>query len=277
MKIKNVILAVMMSMITLFGVSNLFANEGNKIDPQKKQKAISMYKDNYIICGNKNDQLIFQFSAKYAMFFPFDIGFYLAYTQKSYWAVYERSSPFKETNYNPEFFWRYGNGNDYIQVGFIEHKSNGRDGDESRGWNRSYLQLNLSTDTLHQIGMNVKLFYLYNVSGKNSENKEKNRPDITEFNSWMNATVYYRYRNNIDLEIFRIYATIGFGGSKRFTYNGHRRFGFNKKGWIEAGMNVKIPNTQLYLWGQVWYGYGEFLLWFNKKTFCWRGGIGFRW
>jgi outer membrane phospholipase A len=251
-------------------LSDMFAEE-------KKQSAFSIYKDNYFITGNKNDQTKFQVSIKYALIYPFDIGFYVAYTQTSYWATYERSSPFKETNYNPEIFWRLGNNNDHIQLGFLEHRSNGKNGDDSRGWNRSYLQFNLSTNTLHQIGINMKFFYLYNVSGKNSYNKEKDRPDISEFDSWMNATLYYRIRNDIDLEIFRVYATGGFGGSKKFTYHGHRRFGFNGKGWIQAGANIKIPWTQLYLYGYVWYGYGEFLHWYYKKTFCVRGGFGFRW
>jgi phospholipase A1 len=71
---------------------------------------------------------------------------YFAFTLKSYWQMYNTdiSSPFRETNYQPEVFYWYENDysigdwtNKVIMVG-IQHQSNGRTKALSRSWNRIY-------------------------------------------------------------------------------------------------------------------------------------------
>ncbi len=72
---------------------------------------------------------------------------YFAYTQISLWQMYnsDNSSPFRDTNYEPEGFVRFdtdydvlGLKNRGISVGFA-HQSNGRGNDAySRSWNRLY-------------------------------------------------------------------------------------------------------------------------------------------
>jgi outer membrane phospholipase A len=111
------------------------------------------YKDNYFITGfSSAAQVKFQFSLKVDLW-PNDSNhsLYFGYTQKSLWNLYAASSPFLDSNYNPEVFYgyfkRYGDvvwapGRvtpflDSARVG-IEHESNGRDGTASRGWNRVY-------------------------------------------------------------------------------------------------------------------------------------------
>lgn len=75
-----------------------------------------------------------------------DLG--AAYTGRSFWQLYNSdvSSPFRETNHEPELFltWR----NDYPFLGFthtlsrvgFNHQSNGRSGDLSRSWNRIFAE-----------------------------------------------------------------------------------------------------------------------------------------
>ena len=68
-----------------------------------------------------------------------------AYTQQSHWQVLNtrNSSPFRETNYEPELIATFGTGRDsgwkLLNLGMV-HQSNGRANPESRSWNRMYAQ-----------------------------------------------------------------------------------------------------------------------------------------
>src|SRR4030065_248977 len=72
-------------------------------------EAISEYKPTYIIAGDKESQVKYQVSLKYALVYPYNSGVYFAYTQLSKWNIYDRSSPFKESNYQPSIFWEKNN------------------------------------------------------------------------------------------------------------------------------------------------------------------------
>ncbi|MFY9259051.1 MAG: phospholipase A [Gallionella sp.] len=68
-----------------------------------------------------------------------------AYTQQSNWQIFNgrNSSPFRETNYEPEVIATFGtqkdNGLKLVNVGFA-HQSNGNTLPLSRSWNRLYVQ-----------------------------------------------------------------------------------------------------------------------------------------
>ena len=73
---------------------------------------------------------------------------YAAYTNRSFWQVYDRegSSPFRETNHEPEVWfswntdWHFaGFHNRAVRVG-LNHQSNGRGGSFSRSWNRVFAE-----------------------------------------------------------------------------------------------------------------------------------------
>jgi len=76
-----------------------------------------------------------------------------AYTQQSNWQAFNvnNSSPFRETDYEPELILTASTGNAYglklINLGYV-HQSNGRDLSGSRSWNRFYLQGGWENDTL---------------------------------------------------------------------------------------------------------------------------------
>jgi len=70
--------------------------------------------------------------------------FWFGYTQQSYWQVYntKESAPFRETNYEPEIFfrqrldWKVGPGTlSGVSIG-LNHQSNGQSDPRSRSWNR---------------------------------------------------------------------------------------------------------------------------------------------
>jgi phospholipase A1 len=91
--------------------------------------------------GNQT-QLIFQLSGKWRVF---GSDFYLAYTQKSFWQFLnnDQSSPFRETNYDPEVFYRWEPDkqrfNHWAADIGVEHESNGQPFPLSRSWNRIYI------------------------------------------------------------------------------------------------------------------------------------------
>ncbi|WP_404377228.1 phospholipase A [Vreelandella aquamarina] len=101
--------------------------------------------------GPDSGEVKFQFSAKFNMIENVfgDIGdVYFAYTQRSWWQAYntDASSPFRETNYEPEIFIDFDNAwsalgwvNTRNRISFI-HQSNGRSDPLSRSWNRVYLE-----------------------------------------------------------------------------------------------------------------------------------------
>ena len=109
--------------------------------------------------------LKFQFSAKSEIgnyrdlhFFRFqNFRLWAAYTQQSYWQIYNStiSSPFRETNYEPELIGTFGTGSasgcKLLNVG-LTHQSNGRSTPESRSWNRLYLQGGWEWDDFYVLG-----------------------------------------------------------------------------------------------------------------------------
>ncbi|PMR70204.1 phospholipase [Halomonas heilongjiangensis] len=93
----------------------------------------------------------FQFSAKFNLvedLFVDNGDLYFAYTQRSWWQAYnaDSSSPFRETNYEPEVYLDFDNRwsllgwtNINNRVAF-NHQSNGRSNAHSRSWNRVILE-----------------------------------------------------------------------------------------------------------------------------------------
>ena len=104
--------------------------------------------------GYKRDkkEAQFQFSLKmplYQNFLNTNGDLFAAYTQNSYWQVYDQkhSSPFRETNYMPELFLQW-NLEQKVYVSTLKtirlslvHQSNGQDVGQSRSWNRTELAL----------------------------------------------------------------------------------------------------------------------------------------
>ena len=116
-----------------------------------KNLSISLHKENYLVPYYKSlkrpyetqddEELKYQLSLKVTLFYFGTSYLAAAYTQKSYWQVYDEdnSRPFRETNYNPEIFSRFGTPYNYFDIGY-EHESNGKEEPESRSWDRVFLR-----------------------------------------------------------------------------------------------------------------------------------------
>jgi len=229
---------------------------------------MSPYQDNYIIAGDNDAQVKFQFSAKYNILYPFNTGLYFGYTQRSYWRIYDESSPFVETNYMPEAFYRFESGNnmfkdyvipyiDYIQVSPIAHKSNGRDELDSRSINIYYGQIQASRGDVVNAGVNVKVYGYYN--------KAKENKDINDYNKNYEADVFLKLRSK----------TVQYLDKEEL----HFRFGGNPmdKGWFAVEGRIRILSTyvQPKLFIQYREGYDEFMINYNEKQKSIRAGFIF--
>lgn len=111
-------------------------------------KGLSTHKPMFILPAtyspdypSEETEVVFTISAKVKLF---GTPLYFGYSQRSFWQVYDakRSRPFRETDYNPELFyrwtpdprrWHYWG----ADIG-AEHESNGQDVPLSRSWNRVY-------------------------------------------------------------------------------------------------------------------------------------------
>lgn len=120
----------------------------------------SIYEDVYFIGGvplntdiNKTTsdvkyQISFQQRLTKSTLF-WDTYLYLTYTQKSFWQIFEESSPFEEINFNPSIglgkaVFDKNNQLKGVATLAFNHNSNGQDGEESRSMN----SVNLSYATL---------------------------------------------------------------------------------------------------------------------------------
>ncbi|MBU1213895.1 MAG: phospholipase A [Gammaproteobacteria bacterium] len=99
------------------------------------------------------NELKFQFSAKseignfreLELLWFRDFRLWAGFTQQSFWQLFNgaQSSPFRETNYEPELIGTFGTGHGegwkLLNIG-LSHQSNGRGNHLSRSWNRIYAQ-----------------------------------------------------------------------------------------------------------------------------------------
>jgi len=134
--------------------------------------------------GLSKAELEFQLSFKMKLvetLFEQPVDVWFGYTQNSFWqaANHEASSPFRETNYQPEImattplnFALLGTNLKFLNLGFV-HQSNGQSSTLSRSWNRFYAQVGLERGPLT---MTAKLWKRVNESLE-----DDNNPDIIDY------------------------------------------------------------------------------------------------
>lgn len=168
-----------------------------------------------------------------------------SYTQRSWWQAYnhKQSSPFRETNYEPQLFlawltdWRFGDWTiREVEVGY-NHQSNGRSEPTSRSWNRGYMRvLAVNGNFLAE----VKPWFRFNESGKSDDN-----PDITKYMGYYRAKIGYQWNDSV------------FSVSGNYNWN-------TGYGGVEAGWSYPLSkNVRFYT--QVFSGYGESLIDYNHN------------
>ncbi|MCD6039640.1 MAG: phospholipase [Gammaproteobacteria bacterium] len=169
---------------------------------------------------------------------------FLAYTQVSYWQVYNRSKFFRETDYEPEVFWQmplsWGLTKDWkltlINIG-ATHQSNGFGNELERSWNRAYVEAVASSENCM---ISLKPWYVLSTYPNNR--------DIAQYLGYGRIIVAYKFHKQvISLEAHNIFEKRGRHKTAAFTYS--------------------FPLTP-YIKGyvQAFSGYGQSLIEYNHRT-----------
>jgi len=159
----------------------------------------TVYQDEDGISPAQRTEIKYQVSFKVPVFSgvgDFPLSAYIAYTQVSFWQAYNTdfSSPFRETNYEPEVFLSWKPYNEYRFIGTdwvfkristgLVHQSNGLSEPESRSWNRSYITMMFENNN----------FYIEGKYWHRLDDSEDNNPDILDY--YGQGTISLAYANN---------------------------------------------------------------------------------
>lgn len=195
---------------------------------------------------SKHVELTYQISFKMKlieqlMSTPVDLWF--GYTQNSFWQAYNRaaSSPFRETNYQPELMLTTPLALDlgvldvrYLTLG-LNHQSNGQTSTLSRSWNRIYAEVGAEKG---KFGVSFRLWKRLDNARSDNDNI-----DITDFLGHGDLTATYRFDGH-ELSVM---------GRRNFS----TRHGALKVGWAFP----LAANLKGYVQG--FSGYGQSLIDYN--------------
>ena len=232
----------------LFTLTILLLTIAGEVYSQVPARDVSLYKPNYFMfisgmngdVGENSGKVKFQYSSMTNIVHTKWVMLFVGYTQKSFWKLYQEDSPFSEHNFNPELFLQWYNIGQVsrLQAG-IEHESTGVSGIFSRSWNRAYIE-----------GKFEKIFRRVTLSGYLKlwgifQKDENNNPDIADFLGYGHAIVALQRTNGVSrlaLEVRRKSVLIDLYG-------------------------IRAPKWQnFYFYVQVWHGYGESLVNYNRKS-----------
>jgi phospholipase A1 len=184
---------------------------------------------------------------------------FFGFTIESWWQLYSEniSKPFRETNYQPEFFYMapinfhpFG-GNSAIIVG-AEHQSNGRSQVLSRSWNRVYLTYLYEK---RNFALSFKPWYRLSEEAKETplSSDGDDNPDILDYMGHFELGMVYKFNDDYELS---------FRGRENFaTHNGFAEVGITFPLWGKLKGYAQFSS-----------GYGESLIDYNYNQQ--RIGIG---
>lgn len=225
-----------------------------------------LYKDNYFTMGTApfrkptamNSDVKFQISLAIRLtdtVLPWDSFVFLMYTQKTLWNVFQNSMPMRDLNFNPGIGWSKPFFSKDRYVGkltlLVEHESNGRDGDESRSWNR--ISIYGSTIIDEWLMVHAK-FWIPVIDGMNNK-------DILDYCGI--------YQHGVVITTPNKKFSFGITGVKRkgWNLNFNTIFDFSWRVHEKSNLN---------LFAQYYNGYGENLLDYNQFHSRLRVGIIFK-
>jgi len=171
-----------------------------------------------------------------------------AYTQQVWWKLYDKSSPFRETNYLPELFIMIPTSDSIdkyynlkaIKFGY-RHQSNGQEGYQSRSWNRLFFATLWQWKSLF-----IKAEGWYRLS----ENSGDDNPDISD------------YMGHGDLQLNYLF------GKDQINFLWRNNLNTNKnRGAIQIDYSTPFFNSDNTYWYiKLFSGYGESMINYNNSV-----------
>jgi phospholipase A1 len=179
---------------------------------------------------------------------------YAAYTNTSWWQAYNRemSSPFRETNHEPELFLLFDTRYRWAGLtssGFIvglSHQSNGRYGAQSRSWNRFYASFLFERENL---ALSLTPWVRFPEEEKSSPDEVAgdDNPDIGRYMGHGQLGLLYKWRRHT--------MTLAVRNNLRS----------DNKGAVELGISYPF-SSKLKGYFQLFDGYGESLIDYDHHT-----------
>ena len=228
------------------------------------------YKKNYLlpatysindIEGREKLETAFQISVEKPIsynFFGLNESISGAYTQRSFWQTAKDSSPFRETNYEPEIFVQFPYKENSVLKAYkisLLHSSNGRNNEESRSWNRVYLEGYFQFSNLFLI---PKIWYRIP-----EPNGEDDNPNIEDYYGYGDLTFLYAYKKH----------------TFELALRNNLEFNETNKGSTELNWTFPLPeflsNLDSYGFFQIFSGYGNSLIDYNREVHKVGLGIAF--
>lgn len=224
--------------------------------------SFGIFRDNYFVTGVPTNRKIdkhsadakFQISIRQRLtksILPFKTFLYLTYTQKSFWDIYGKSSPFLDNNFNPGVSLSkvviYRNQLVGMVVLSFEHESNGRDSLASRSWN--YISLSGSWFIDYRFSAQLKLWGGW-------VDREGN-PDLLKYKGY--GFVAFNYQSADE----RLWCSV--------VINPRRKF-INMNTILEVNFKPSSKANE-YLFLQYYNGYAENLLEYDRYVSMVRIGI----
>ena len=278
--------------LLLLGFSTLALAEDSLVDQRVKRElatsekpfVLTPHKANYLLpvtYQTRTNSLPFEvkypdedvnidkLEAKFQISFKFPVWYnvfgdnghlFFAYTNQSYWQVYNKdaSSPFRETNHEPEVFMLFNNDwkiggftNSFLGFGAV-HQSNGQTTQLSRSWNRIY---GSAVFDKGPFALGLKVWWRI----PEDEKEDINSPDGDD-NPDIN-----RYMGNFELT--GVYGL----DEHRFTMLLRNNLSSTNRGAVEFTWSYPIIGN-LRIYTQYFNGYGESLIDYNHHNQ--RIGIG---
>ena len=243
----------------LFGAYNNSPNRDTTLDVDSRARA-------------QKTEAIFQLSGKVRPLqgdlWGQHVDLWFGYTQRSFWQLYNSafSSPFRDTNYEPEAFITLPQDHDLFGLNLLNwrifnlgfaHQSNGRSRPLSRSWNRMFaefgfekvLNRNINDGNRNEFNLFVKSWYRLPEDGQNDDN-----PDIEKYLGYGDIWgVYYWQKHRFALML-----------------RNNLRMNDNK-GALQLDWSHPIPLTRftsdiVSFYVQYFNGYGESLLDYNSSS-----------